>query len=126
MQQLKEAIKEYNAKLVIISDIAGFFLDKDILDVEALRIFSHVSTFISNFAGENQVIVIATYLPRAETSRNNLFHKKTITKANVVLSISRTGYARKIALEKHPYLPLGFAEIPNENSTIDGFAESNA
>jgi hypothetical protein len=102
MHQLKEAIKTYNAKLVIISDIAGFFLDKDIPEVEALRIFSYVAVYLSNFARENQVIIIATYPPRADTSRNNLLHKQTCSKANVVLSISRTSYSRKISLENIP------------------------
>ena len=123
MHQLKEAIKQYNAKLVIISDIAGFFLDTDIPEVEALRIFSHVATFTSNFARENQVIVIATYPMHADTSRNSLLHKQTCAKANVILSINRTAYARKIALEKHPYLPLGFAELSDVSLTIDAFAD---
>ncbi len=126
MHQLKEAIKTYDAKLVIISDIAGFFLDTDISEVEALRIFSHVTTFISNFARENQVIIIATYPPHANTSRNSLLHKQTCARASVVLSISRTAYDRKIDLEKHPYLPLGIAELPNESSTIADFADANA
>jgi len=126
IMHLKEAIKKYNAKLVIISDIAGFFLDTDIPEVEALRIFSYISTFISNFARENQVIVIATYLQHADTSRNSLLHKQTCAIANVVLSISRTVYARKISLEKHPYLPSGFAELPNESLTIADFADANA
>jgi len=34
MQQLKEAIKKYGAKLVIISDIAGFFLDMTFLKLK--------------------------------------------------------------------------------------------
>jgi hypothetical protein len=124
MHQLKGAFTKYNAKLVIISDIAGFFLDTDIPEVEALRIFSYVTTFVSNFARENQVIVIATYSPHAETSRNNLLHKQTCAKANVVLSISRTGYSRKVSLKKHPYLTLGVAELPNESLTIADFAEA--
>ena len=126
MHQLKEAIKTYNAKLVIISDIAGFFLDNDIPEVEALRIFSHVATFISNFTREKQVIIIATYPQHADASRNCLLHKQACAKASVVLSISRTAYDRKIALEKHPYLPLGVAEVPNESLTIADFAEVNA
>ena len=123
MQQLKEAIKKYGAKLVIISDIAGFFLDNDISEVEALRIYSHVATFISNFARENQVIIITTYSPHADTLRNTLLHKQTCAKANVILSISKSAYARKIALKKHPYLPLGFAELSNESLTIDAYSD---
>ena len=126
MKQLKEAIKQYDAKLVIISDIAGFFLDLDISEVEALRIYSHVATFISNFARENKVIVIATYPPHADTSRNNLLHKQTCAKANVILSISKSAHARKISLEKHPYLPLGFAELSNESLTMDAFSDDKS
>ena len=125
-QQLKETIQKYNAKLVIISDIAGFFLDKDIPEVEAQRIFSHAATYLSNFARENKIIVIATYPPHVETPRNSLLHKQTCERANVVLSISRTSYARRIALEKHPYLLAGSVELSNEASTIDDFSEATA
>jgi hypothetical protein len=123
MHYLKETVKKYSAKLVIISDIAGFFLDKDIPEVEAQRIFSHVATFISNFARESQTIVIITYPPHAESSRNDLLHKQTCSKANVVLSFSKSGYARKVALEKHPYLPGGFVELPDKSLTIADFVE---
>jgi hypothetical protein len=75
-------------------------------------------TFVSNFARENKIIVIATYPPCADTSRNSLLHKQTCAKANVVLSISRTSYSRKISLEKYQYLPFGVAELPNESLTI--------
>jgi hypothetical protein len=33
MEQLKDAVKKYDAKLAIISDIAGFFLDEDSLEI---------------------------------------------------------------------------------------------
>jgi hypothetical protein len=121
---LKEAIKKYNAKLVIISDIAGFFLDKDIPEVETQRIFSHVVTFISNFARESQTIVITTYPSHVGSSRNDLLHKQLCSRANVVLSFSRSSYARRVALDKHPNLPTGSVEIPNENLTIADFGEA--
>ena len=120
---LKEAIQKYDAKLVIISDIAGFFLDKDIPEYEAQRIFSQVTTYLSNFARENKVIIIATYPPHIETERNNSLQTQTCTRANVVLSIRRTSYARQFSLEKHPYLTLGTAELPNESSTLPYFLE---
>ncbi len=124
--QLKETMQKYNAKLVIISDITSFFLDKDIPEVEAQRIYSYVATYLSNFARENQIIVIATYPQHEDTPRNSLLHKQTCTRANVVLSISRTSYARRITLEKHPCLLAGSVELPNETSTIADFAEANA
>jgi RecA/RadA recombinase len=123
---LKEAIKKYNSKLVIISDIAGFFLDKDIPEDEAQRIFSQVATFLSNFARENQIIAIATYPVHVDTTRNASLHTLTCSRANVVLSFRKTSYARQFVLEKHPYLPNGVAELPLEDLTLADFAEANA
>ena len=124
--QLKATIQKYNAKLVIISDIAGFFLDKDIPEVETQRIFCHVATYLSNFAIETKTIVIATYPPHNDTSRNDLLHKQTCARANVVLSINRTSYTRRITLDKHPYLSAGSIELSNEASTLANFTEDNA
>jgi hypothetical protein len=125
-QQLKEAIKKYNAKLVIISDIAGFFLDKDIPEHEAQRIFVQTTTYLSNFAREKKVIVIATYPPHDETERNNFLHIQTCTRANVVLSIRKTSNARQFVLEKHPHLPMGSSDLPNESLTLADFMEAEA
>ncbi|HEX7482964.1 MAG TPA: hypothetical protein VF350_05820 [Candidatus Bathyarchaeia archaeon] len=124
--QLKDAIKAYNSKLVIISDIAGFFLDKDIPEYEAQRIFSQVITYLSNFARETQTIIIATYPPHADTTRNNYLQTLTWKKANVVLTLRKTSYARQFALEKHHYLTRGVAELPLEDLTLSDFAEGNA
>ena len=126
MHHLNEAIKKYNAKLVIISDIAGFFLDKDIPQDEAQRVFSQVTTFLSNFARETQTIVIATYPQHAETPRNSFLHAITNSKANVVLSLRKTSYSRQFVLEKHPYLSSKVAELPLEDLTLTDFAEANA
>jgi hypothetical protein len=121
--QLKEVIKKYDAKLAIISDIAGFFLDKDIPEYEAQKIFSHVTTYLSNFARENKVIIIATYPPHMGTERNNSLQTQTCTRANVVLSVRKTSYSRQFVLEKHPSLISGVAELPDESSTLADFVD---
>ena len=124
--QLRETIKKYNSKLVIISDIAGFFLDKDVADDEAQRIFSQVTTYLSNFARDTQTIVLATYPPHVDTDRNNYLHSQTYSKATVILSIRKTSYSRQFTLEKHPYLSLGTTEVQSEDLTLLDFAEANA
>lgn len=124
--QLWEAIKKYNSKLVIISDIAGFFLDKDVAEDEAQRIFGQVTTYLSNFARETKTIVLAIYPPHLDTERNGYLHTQTCSKATVVLSIIRTSYSRQFVLEKHPYFSLGTAEVQSEDLTLLDFAEANA
>ena len=124
--QLKDAIKKYKAKLVIVSDIAGFFLDKDISESEAQRIYSQVTTYLSNFARETQTIVIATYPQHPNTARNTDLQTSTCNRANVVLSLRKTSCSRKFVLEKHPYLSLGTSELPQESLTLMDFSEANA
>lgn len=124
MAQLKETVKRYDAKLVIISDIAGFFLDKDIPEEEARRIFSQVTAYLSTFAKENQVILITTYPPHQDTRRNNFLQTLTCGRANIVISLRQTKYDRELVLEKHPSYVLGSAEFPSENLTLTEFMEA--
>ena len=126
MEKLKETVKRYDAKLVIISDIAGFFLDRDIPDEEAHRVFSQVTAYLSTFAKENQRILIATYPPHQDTRRNNFLHTLTCGRANVVISLRQTKYDRELVLEKHPRYVLGSAEFPSENLTLTEFMEAFA
>jgi len=123
MDRLKETIKKYNAKLVILSDIAGFFLDKDVPEDEARSVFSQVTAYLSKFTRENQVIIIATYPPRQETRRNSYLHTLTCARANVVISLTQSQYDREFILEKHPRYVLGTAELPSENLTLTDFME---
>jgi hypothetical protein len=124
LQKLEDAAKAYNAKLVIISDIAAMFLDKDVEDEEAKRIYSQVTTRLSNFAREHQVIVIATYPPHIDNKRNLYLQALTSGRANIVLALKQTKYDREIILEKHPTFTLGSAELPSEALPLTAFMEA--
>jgi hypothetical protein len=124
LEKLKETVKRYKAKLAIISDIAGFFLDKDIPEYEARRVYSQVTAYLRNFAKENQIILIATYPPHQETNRNNFLQTVTCGKTNVVISLNQTQYEREFILEKHPRYMLGVAELPSEALTLEHFIKA--
>jgi hypothetical protein len=124
-QHLKEAIKKYNAKLAVISDIAGFFLDTDIPDEEAQRIFSQLTVYLSDFARENQIVLIATYLPHKESKRDAYLKTLTCSRASTVLSLRKTGADREVVLEKHPTLNSGLVKLPSDNVTLESFFEAN-
>jgi hypothetical protein len=121
LDKLEETIKNCNAKLVVISDIAGFFLDNDIPREEAQRIYSQIVSYLSSFARKHQIILIATYLPYSGNKRNSLLQEMTCARANTVLSFSKTEYTREVTLEKHPFFVLGTAELPSENLTLTDF-----
>ncbi len=121
MERLQDAVERFNAKLVVISDIAGLFLDKDIPDEEARRVFSQVTAYLQHFASKNQVVLVATYLPRSSTSRNLYLHALSCGRANVVIALRQTKYDREFALEKHPRFTLGSAEFPSDTLTLTDF-----
>jgi hypothetical protein len=121
LEKLKETVKRYDAKLIIISDIAGFFLDKDVPEYEAHRVYSQVIAYLHNFAKENQIALIATYPPHQQTKRNSFLQTVTCEKANVVISLNQTRYEREFILEKHPRYMSGVAELPSETLTLEHF-----
>jgi hypothetical protein len=124
LEKLKETVERYGVKLVVISDIAGFFLDKDIAESEARRVYSQVTAYLSNFAKENQIIVVATYPPHQESRRNTFLHEVTCGRANTVISLRQTRYEREFILEKHPRYVLGVAELPSETLTLEHFLKA--
>jgi hypothetical protein len=119
--KLEETVQKYNAKLVVISDIAGFFLDDDVPNEEAQRIYSQIISYLSSFAKKHHIIIVATYLPYSDNKRSSSLQEVTCSKANIVLSFSKTTYNREVNLEKHPYFVLGTAELPSENLTLTDF-----
>jgi phage gp36-like protein len=121
MERLKDAVEKYTAKLVIISDIAGLFLDKDIPEEEARHVYSQVVAYLQNFARQKQIILIATCLPRHANSRNETLQTVTCQRANIILAIKQTMYDHEFALEKHPHFMLGSAEFPSENLKLTDF-----
>jgi hypothetical protein len=124
LEKLKETVKRYNAKLVIISDIAGFFLEEDVPEYEARRVYSQVIAYLHNFAKENQIALIATYPPHQQTKRNSYLQTVTCGKANIVISLNQTRYEREFVLEKHPRYMSGVAELPSETLTLEHFIEA--
>jgi hypothetical protein len=124
LEKLKETINTHNAKLVIISDIAGLFLDKDIQGREAKKIFSQITAYLSTFAKENQLLTIVTYPPHYPSKRNLFFHTLTCSRANAVISVRQSKYGQKFILEKHPRFTLGQAEFPSENLILTEFMEN--
>ena len=124
MQKLEDAVKNCNSKLVIISDVAAMFLDKDVEDEEAKRIYSQVTTRLSNFTREQQVIVVATYPPHLDSPRNIYLQALTSARANAVIALRQTKYEQEIILEKHPTFTLGSAELPSEILPLTAFMEA--
>jgi hypothetical protein len=121
LQNIEEEIKRCNAKLVIISDIAATFLDDDIQDEEAKKIYSQIITKLSILAKQYQTIIIAACLPHEGSQRDEYLKNLTKAKANTVIGLHQSKYTREIALEKHSSCVLGEVELPTEAMPLTHF-----
>ncbi len=121
LDRLEEAVKTHNAKIVVISDIAGFFLNDDVANEEAVRVYSQITDFLSNFAKKHRIIVIATYLPYHSSKRNSQLYHISYDKASTVLSYIKTASTTRVSLEKHPILALGHTELQPKSVTLTDF-----
>lgn len=117
LEKLKETVKRYNAKLVVISDILTYYCDDDIDPEESYQIYKQVLAYLSGFAKENNVILIVT-----EKHQNKRLHDLTIAKADTVIHINHSKYEHEFILEKHPKYVLGVADFPSEILEITHFS----
>jgi hypothetical protein len=128
LEKLEETIAKYHAKLAIISDFAGLYLDKDLPTEESKEVFSQVSTYLSKLAQENRVIILAACPPHYYSRRSAFFHAVACARSNVTISIRRKSvypFVQQFALEKHPIFRLGHADFPSENLTLNDFGKGD-
>ena len=123
LEKLRETVDKFDSRFVVISDIAGLYLDKDIPPREAKEVFNQLTVYLSRFAEENQLIVLATCLPHYPSRQNAFLQEAARGRANVVISIKATKFGQQLVLEKHPMFSLGYAAFPSENLTLDQFME---
>jgi hypothetical protein len=121
MEKLQEAVETCNAKLVVISDIAGPFLHDNVDDQEARTVYSQIMSYLSNFAKRHHIIIIATYLSHEGSTRNSFLQEITTSKTNTVLRFTKTPYNKEVELEKHPSYMLGVADLTSENQSLTDF-----
>jgi hypothetical protein len=120
-EKLEEIVKKHKAKIVVISDIAAPFLDENIQEEDAQKVYNQILNYLSSFAKKQQIILITTYMPHNNTKRNTKLKEITLTKTNIIISFSKTIYTSEIELEKHPTYTLGVANYPTENITLTNF-----
>ncbi len=120
-QHLKETAHRFGAKLVVVSDIARMFLDKDMPEEEARMIYCQVTSYLAGFAKENQLVLIVTCPPYLGLPRYGFLESATCESANVVVALRQTKHRREFVLEKHQRFALGTAEFPSEYLTLADF-----
>ncbi len=118
IDKLSSAVEAAEAKFAIVSDIADLFLADEVADGEATTIYNHSVAYLSRLAKEKQLIILTTYLPHDNTSRNSVLQALTYANTNIAASIQTHERHRYFVLEKHPSDVLGWAEFPSAYPTL--------
>jgi hypothetical protein len=123
VERLEETVEKYGAKLVLVSDVAGLYLDRDVPTEEAKVVFIRVVDSLTKLAEKRKLIVVSTFHPHGCSRRNAFFRAVLCGKANVVVSVgkSKGSSGRRFILEKHSSLCLGRADFPLQEFTVDQF-----
>jgi hypothetical protein len=124
LEKLQDGIKQYDSKLVILSNLAQLYLDKDVPKREAKEIFMQLTTHLLNFTTKNRVITIVTHSPRFHSKRSRFFTEVLHGRANVLISVRNSKQGPQLVLEKHPQFKLGKAEWPSEDFTLMDFMDA--
>jgi hypothetical protein len=123
LERLKAAVDRFSAKLVILSDALGLYLDRDVPKTEAMDVFNKLTVSLAKFAADNKVIIVATHLIRRPSSRSLFLESALLGRANVAIRIKSMRQTLRFVLEKHPSYRLGTAEFPSEGLTLKEFME---
>lgn len=120
-KHLKEIVQRSGVKLVVISDIAQMFLDKDMPEEETCMVYRQVISYLADLVKENQLILIVTCPLNLNLPRYEFLESETYEVADVVVALRQTKYRREFILEKHPHFALGTIEVPSGHLTLADF-----
>jgi hypothetical protein len=122
--RLKSAVDRFAPKLVVVSDVVSPYLDRDVPKTEAMDVFNKLTVFLSKFAADKRVIVVATHVAHRPFARSLFFESALLGRANVVVRVKDSHRVLRFALEKHPVYKLGIAEFPSGGVTLQEFMEA--
>jgi len=123
-EKLEEALKRCKSKLVVISDITGLFLDRDVPKIEGRDIFLKMTQYLSDLASRRRAVVVASYFPRPYSSRNLFLESVLLARANTVIRFKESKGGLKFVLEDHPNTKPSTIDFPSNSVTMDTFMEA--
>jgi DNA polymerase III alpha subunit len=85
-----------------------------------------VNAYLSKFAEEKSLILLATCPPHYFSRRSAFFHAVACARSNVTISVKKKSvypFEKQFTLEKHAIFKLGSVDFPSENLTLNDFAK---
>jgi len=122
-EKLETVLKRYRSKLVIVSDITGLFLDRDVPKVEGIDVFMKMVRHLLDLASRRRVVIVASYFPRRYSSTSLFLESVLLGRASIVIGLKESRGVFKLALEKHPSIKPLAIDFQSNAVTMDMFME---
>jgi len=122
-ERLEEALKQYRARLVIVSDIIGLFLDRDVPEQEGKEVLAKTTQRLSDIASKRHTIVIASHFPRPHANKSRFLESVLFGNANIVIGVKEAKGVLKLSIESHPTLLPFTIDLPSNTVTLETFME---
>ncbi|KXB01620.1 hypothetical protein AKJ44_02365, partial [candidate division MSBL1 archaeon SCGC-AAA261F17] len=103
IEKLEDALKEWGARLVVVTGLAFIFMHSDIPQREAVKLFEPVAEELENLSKRDQVFFLASGFSSGVEESEIL--SKLISVADVVLEARDREQSIGVKLEKHPSNP---------------------
>ena len=123
-EKLEAASKRYRSKLVVISDITGLFLDRDVPKIEGRDLFLNMTQHLLDLASRRRAVVVASYFPRSYCSKNLFLESVLLARANAVIRFKKSRAAFKVVLENPPSIKPSTIDLSSNSVTMDMFIEA--
>ena len=123
-EKLERTLKKCRGKLVIISDVTGLFLDRDVPKKEGMDIFMKMIWYLSELASRRRAIVVASNFHRPYSSRSLFLDAVLFGRANVVVRLKESKGVLKFVLEHHPRVKPFTVDFSSDAVTMDMFLEA--
>jgi len=123
-EKLEETLKRYRSKLVVISDITGLFLDRDVPKIEGKDTFLKMTQYLSEVASRRRAVVVASYFSRPYSSRNLFLESVLLARASTVIRLKKSRSGLKFVVEDHPSIKPSTIDFPSNSVTMDMFMEA--
>lgn len=121
LNELENFLSGKRAKLLVVSDVASLFFDRDIPRAMAKDLFMRVCAKLWEVAKRRQAIVVATYLPRRRSKQGLFFEAILFGKSNILARFKIEGKTLSFALEDHPSVKPFSEDLPIDCAPLTDF-----
>ncbi|MEM3551345.1 MAG: hypothetical protein QXN87_09155 [Candidatus Bathyarchaeia archaeon] len=116
MERLEPFLESVNARLLVVSEVASLFLDRDMPKTEAEELFVKVCSKLSDIASKKKTVVLATYHSDGRSRRSLFLEAVLFGRCNVLIKFERKGRLLRLALQDHPHIKPFTLDLTLDNS----------